>query len=426
MDKVFAVIKREYLERVRSKWFVFATVFGPLMMAVLLFLPAWLATKTQASAEAGNIVILDATAAGLGQRVAENLAAYGAAPEVQSVTSDQLTAAESTATRAVMAKSREGYLIVDALTLSGERARYAGRNASTVPDMRRLEEAVKQAVLTRRYEAEGLDAQRIRLLSNIKFQMDAQRLGERGRGGAGEGAMALAYGIALLLYMSIMLYGQAIMMGVIEEKSQRVAEVVVASIPPDKLLAGKVLGVGAVGMTQQLVWVGSAVTLMNFRKPIEAALGLSSAMPGFTLPTVSFGTALIFLLYFVLGYALFATLFAAAGSMVSSTQDAQQVATPLVMLIIPSLLLLPPVLFSPNGSLARTVSMIPFSAPILMPVRMSLTSVSPLELGGSLLLLFLTCLGAMWLAARIYRTGVLMYGKKPSLREVLHWVRVAR
>jgi ABC-2 type transport system permease protein len=426
MDKVFAVIKREYLERVRSKWFIFATVFGPLLMAVLMFLPAWLATKTQPSSDAGNIVILDASAVGLGQRVADQLAAFGAAPTVEVLTGDKLAEAESTVTRAVMGKTREGYLVLDPLTVSGERSRYAGRNASTVPDMRRLEEAVKQAVLARRFEAEGLDPQRIRLLSKLDLKMDAQRLGERGRGGAGEGAMALAYGIALLLYMSIMLYGQAIMMGVIEEKSQRVAEVVVAAIPPDKLLAGKVLGVGAVGLTQQLVWVGSALTLMNFRKPIEAALGLNSGMAAFTLPSVSFGTALLFICFFILGYTLFATLFAAAGSMVSSTQDAQQVATPLVMLIIPSLLLLPPVLFAPNGSLARTVSLIPFSAPILMPVRMSLTTVSPLELVASLALLLLTCLGAMWLAARIYRTGVLMYGKKPTLREVLHWVRVAR
>ena len=426
MDKVFAVIKREYLERVRSKWFIFATVFGPLLMAVLMFLPAWLATKTQPSSDAGNIVILDASEVGLGQRVSDQLAAFGAAPAVELVTGDKLAEAESTATRAVMEKKREGYLVLDALTATGERSRYAGRNASTVPDMRRLEEAVKQSVLGRRFEAEGLDPQRIRMLSKLDLKLDAQRLGERGRGGAGEGAMALAYGIALLLYMSIMLYGQAIMMGVIEEKSQRVAEVVVAAIPPEKLLAGKVLGVGAVGLTQQLVWVGSALTLMNFRKPIEAALGLNSGMAAFTLPSVSFGTALLFICFFILGYTLFATLFAAAGSMVSSTQDAQQVATPLVMLIIPSLLLLPPVLFAPNGSLARTVSLIPFSAPILMPVRMSLTTVSPLELVASLGLLLLTCLGAMWLAARIYRTGVLMYGKKPTLREVLHWVRVSR
>jgi ABC-2 type transport system permease protein len=296
---------------------------------VLMFLPAWLATKTQPSSDAGNIVILDASGAGLGQRVADQLAAFGAAPAVELLTSDKLAEAESTATRAVMGKTREGYLVLDALTATGERSRYAGRNASTVPDMRRLEEAVKQAVLGKRFEAEGLDPQRIRMLSKLDLKMDAQRLGERGRGGAGEGAMALAYGIALLLYMSIMLYGQAIMMGVIEEKSQRVAEVVVAAIPPDKLLAGKVLGVGAVGMTQQLVWVGSALTLMNFRKPIEAALGLNAGMPAFQLPSVSFGTALLFLCFFILGYTLFATLFAAAGSMVSSTQDAQQVATPL-------------------------------------------------------------------------------------------------
>lgn len=424
MGKLIAVIKREYLERVRSKWFVFATVFGPLMMAVLAVLPAYLASKSKPSADVADIVILDASASDLGARVARTLGAFGKVPEVRTVSPSELAQAESTVTRMVMAKSVQGYMVVDQLTKAGERARYAGRNASTLPDVEKLQEAVKSAVLGMRFEAAGLDAQKVQALSTLKIKMDAERLTESGRGGGGKGNAALAYGVALLLYMSIVLYGQSILMGVIEEKSQRVAEVVVAAVPADTLLAGKVIGVGAVGLTQQLVWVASAVVLMKFQQPIMASLGLP-AMP-LSMPQVSMGTAVAYFCFYILGFVFFTSLFGAVGSMVSSTQDAQQVSTPLTMLIVPSIVLLMPVLMSPNGGLARAVSIIPFTAPILMPVRMSLTAVPWYEMTASIGLLLLSCAGAMWLAARIYRVGVLMYGKKPSFAEVARWVRFAR
>ena len=138
MGKMFAVIKREYLERVRSKWFVVATVFGPLMMAVLTILPAYMASKTTPSNEVANIVILDASGTGLGDRISQQLGALGRTPQVRAITPAGIALAESTATREVIDKSFEGYLVVDALTQSGARARYAGRNASTIPDMERL------------------------------------------------------------------------------------------------------------------------------------------------------------------------------------------------------------------------------------------------------------------------------------------------
>jgi ABC-2 type transport system permease protein len=433
MDKVFAVVKREYLERVRSRWFVIATVFGPLMMAALIILPAWLASRTRPSTAAGDVVILDATGAGLGDRIATLLKAQGGTPVVRAVAPTELAAAESTAVAEVMAKPSteaqattvQGYLVVDQLTAAGEKARYAGRNASTIPDMERLEAAIRQSVLAARFEQAGLDAQRVQALSSIRLDLDTERLTERGRGGSGRGNVALAYAIALLLYMSIVLYGNAILMGVIEEKTQRVAEVVVASISPEKLLAGKVLGVGSVGLTQQLVWVGSALLLMRFQGSIMGALGLPAAT-AMQMPSVSLSTGLAFICFFVLGYTLFATMFAAAGSMVSSTQDAQQVATPLTLLIVPSVLLLTPVLLEPSGTLSRVVSLLPFTAPILMPVRMSLTSVPWYEVLAAIALLVLTCLGAIWLAARIYRVGVLMYGKKPSMAELGRWIRYSR
>ena len=424
MGKMFAVIKREYLERVRSKWFVVATVFGPLMMAVLTILPAYMASMTRPSKNVANIVILDASGTGLGDRIAQQLGSLGRIPQIRTIAPAGIALAESTATREVINKTVEGYLVVDALTQSGERARYAGRNASTIPDIDRLQDATRGAVLAMRFEAAGLDAQKVQSLSRMHLKLDAERLTKEGRGASGKGNVALAYVMALLLYMSIILYGQSILMGVIEEKTQRVAEVVVASIPSNELLAGKVLGVGAVGLAQQIVWVTSGLLLLKFQQPIMQALGLPAV--GMQMPQVSIGTGVAFFAYFVLGFIFFTSLFAAAGSMVSSTQDAQQVSTPLTFLIIPSILLLTPVLLQPNGTLARVVTLIPFTSPILMPVRMSITSVPWWEVAASITILIATCLGAIWLAARIYRVGVLMYGKKASLREVLRWVRLAR
>lgn len=421
MDKIFAILKREYLERVRTKSFLIATFFGPVLMAVLLILPAWLATKTRISTDVANVVVIDASGTDLGDRVAKQLSRNGGSAEVRAVAPREVAAAESLATQEVVAKKREGYLIIGQETASGERARYAGRNASTLPDMRFVEESIEQSVRNSRFEAAGLDGQQVQAMSDVRLSLGTVRLSERGRGSAGRENVALAYVIALLLYMSIVLYGQSIMLSVIEEKTQRVAEVVVSAVRPSQLLAGKVLGVGAVGLTQQLIWVLSGILLVKFQAPIMQAMGLGAAPVA--VPSVSLGTALIFLVFFVLGFTFFTTLFAAAGSMVSSTQDAQQVATPLTMLIIPSILLLTPVLLEPNGVLSRVVTMIPFTAPILMPVRMSLTSVPWFEVLGSIAIMLLTCLAAIWVAARIYRVGVLMYGKKPSMSEVARWIR---
>ena len=329
--------------------------------------------------------------------------------------------AESLATQEVITKKREGYLVLGQETTSGERARYAGRNASTLPDMRYVEESIEQSVRNARFEAAGLDGPQVQAMSDVRLALGTERLSERGRGSGGRENVALAYVIAMLLYTSIVLYGQSIMMSVIEEKTQRVAEVVVSAVHPTQLLAGKVLGVGAVGLTQQLIWVLSGVLLVRFQQPIMSAMGLGGAP--MVVPSVSISTAVVFLVFFVLGFTFFTAMFAAAGSMVSSTQDAQQVATPLTLLIIPSILLLTPVMLEPNGALSRIVTLIPFTSPILMPVRMSLTNVPWFEVLGSIAILVATCFAAIWVAARIYRVGVLMYGKKPSMGELARWIR---
>lgn len=429
MAKLFAIAKREYLERVRTKWFIVATLLGPIMLAVITILPAYLAMRSMGSSNVSNIAVLDASGTDLGRRVSGSLVGGPmgdtASALVRIVAPSELAQAESLATSQVMAKDNlQGYLVIDSSTTKGVAARYAGRNASTIPDMERIEGAVRQGLLAMRLQGAGLDPEQVKQLSKVNIKLSTERITDKGRGGSGQGNVIFAFAIAFLLYMSIILYGQTILRGVVEEKTTRVAEVVVASVSPDKLLAGKVLGVGAVGLTQQVVWVVSSVLLLRMRGPIMAQLGLPNV--NVPLPDVGIGTGVLLILFFVLGFTFYASLFAAVGAMVNNDQDAAQASTPVTLLLVFSAIFIQPVLLDPTSQLSKVMSWLPFSAPVLMPVRMSLISVSWLEIAAVLAGMVVACAGAVWLAARIYRVGILMYGKKPSLAELGRWIRYAR
>ena len=427
MGKFWVVFKREYLERVRSKWFIIATLFGPLFFAAITIVPMIMAARTKQSADLSNIAIIDATGAGLGNRVSNaltgGLQGEPSQAQVREVTVTELAAAESLATSQTIAKTIRGYLVVDSATMAGTQARYAGRNASSLVDVSRIERAVRQGVMTQRLEAEGLDAQRVTDLTTFRLNLKAERITDSGRGGSAMANTIFGYVVAFLLYLMIAIYGQYILRGVMEEKMTRVAEVVVSSVPTDTLLAGKVLGVGAVAMTQQIAWAVSALALVYLRQPILAKFG-ATQVP-FALPSISLTAGIALLLFFILGFIFYASLFAAVGAMVNSDQDAQQAAMPVTVLLIASIVFIQPILMNPQSTLATVMSLLPFSAPILMPLRMTLTSVPWYELVGSIVGVALACVAAIWLAARIYRVGLLMYGKRPSVRELVRWVRYA-
>ena len=428
MAKLWAVAKREYVERVRSRWFVIATLLGPLMMAVLFLLPIYMRTRGMDSAKASNIVILDATRTDLGAAVAQSLGGGlqgdTSLAHVIRLAPSELAEAESSATRDVMAKRLDGYLVLDSLSSFGMSARYAGRNASTIPDMERIKRQVEQAVLVNRLERAGFDADRVRSLSRVNLRLTTERITETGRGGSGAGNIAVAFIASFVLYTLIVLYGQTILRGVVDEKNNRVAEVVVASVQPESLLAGKVLGVGSVALTQLAAWTASLALFVRFRAPILAWLGMPNAP--IPLPGVGFLDIVMLLVFFVLGFILYAALFAAIGAMVSNEQDAQQAATPVTILIVMSAVFIQPVMLNPTGTTNKVISWIPFSAPILMPVRMSIVAVPWYEVALVMLGLIAACVVCLWLAARIYRVGILMYGKRPSLMEVARWIKYAR
>lgn len=428
MAKLWAIIKREYLERVRSKWFLIATFFGPIFFSAIIIVPAWLASKSKATSDVYNSVILDATGTEFGRRLAINIAGDSTnsdkIPTVIAVAPSELTKAESTATHAVMRKERTGYIVVNQQTLAGESARYAGTNATSIADMAQIKTAIRQTILASRLEKVGLDNARMKEITFIPLDFSTERITERGRAGSGMASVMFGFAIGFLLYLSIVIYGQTIMSGVLEEKTTRVAEVVMSSVPTDTLLAGKVLGVGAVGLTQQIIWIGTTYVLLKLRAPIMAKLGAPTM--NFTLPDISLGAGILFLLFFLLGFIFYSSLYAAVGSSVNSESEARQAASPLMIMIVSTGVFIQPVLLNPTGTTAKVLSLIPISSPIIMPIRMAVTGVPPLEMTASLGFLVIGCIAALWLASRIYRVGLLMYGKRPTMKEMLRWVSYAR
>jgi ABC-2 type transport system permease protein len=328
-----------------------------------------------------------------------------------------------------------GYLVLSDSTLAGKSVRYAGRNASSLSDMDKLQSTVRQSVMMVRLQSQGVQQSVINDLARTRLRFNTERLNERGRSGSGQAGLFAGLVVGVMLLMLIMIHGQNILRGVLEEKSTRVAEVVISSVKPETLLAGKVIGVGAVGLTQQIAWLAITAYLVSFLMPIvlkntgvaasAAGAGAAASPVAGILASMTPMVIAIAIGYFIIGFVFYATLFAAAGSMVNSEQEAQQAALPVIALVMSAWLCVNPIMLAPTGKLAVVLSWLPWASPIIMPIRMGLTSVSPLEIGGSMLVAILGSIGSMWLSARIYRVGMLMYGKKPSFGEVVKWIRYA-
>jgi ABC-2 type transport system permease protein len=444
MGKLFVVAKREYLERVRSRWFLVITLAVPALMAGVLMFPIYMASRSGASTALRHITIIDATNSVLGDRVANVLMTDSTLADrktdsvktrVVKVSPDGIAAAEAAAAAEVQQPNHiTGYLVLDDSTAAGARARYAGRNASGISDMDKLQNVIQQQVMVYRLEHEGVKQDIVSELATNKLRLDSERLTERGRAGSGQAGLFAGIIVGVLLFMSIIIHGQNILRGVLEEKTTRVAEVVISSVKPETLLAGKVLGVGAVGLTQQIAWFAIGGYLVQFLAPVVMKGGSfgsaagAAAGAGASLGSIggmTYGMIIVALVYFLVGFVFYASLYAAAGSMVNSEQEAQQAAVPVMLLAMTTWIMVNPVLINPNGTLAVVLSWLPWSSPIIMPMRMGLTSVSPLAVAGSIGVAILGSVFAVWLSARIYRVGMLMYGKKPSFAEVAKWIRYA-
>lgn len=421
MRKLWTVFKREYLERVRTRWFVIATVFGPIFFGTLIFLPAFMTSRERPSQDIGRIRILDATSAQLARNVAVELngglLGDTLLTQVVAVPPGALAAAESAATEAVLRREIKGYLVLTPDVFEARKARYAGMNATAIADVKRIESVVSREILAEELRKAGVGTADADRMKRYRFSLQAERLTATGRGGSGQVNLIFAITVGMLLYMTILLYGQNVLRGVIEEKQSRVAEVVVSSVRPTTLLAGKVLGVGAVGLTQMFVWMWATILMVRFRVSLMQRFGLEAAP--IQLPNLPPELLILLLAFFLLGYTLYSALFAMVGAMVSSDHEAQQAQMPVVLMLVVSIMFLQPVLANPDGRLALTVSLVPLSSPIMMPLRMASAAVPPWEIALSLLALVAACYLAIQVAAWVYRVGLLLYGKRITFREIL-------
>jgi ABC-2 type transport system permease protein len=422
MHKIFVVVRREFVERVRSRWFIIGTVLGPLLMLGFLVLPILLSQHGGSR----TIAVLDATTAGFGERVtsAINHAKAATAEDVVVAPARLDTAADSLAT-IVGTKAIDGFLILTDSVLADGKAEYRGTNVSSMSDMRTLENTLRSTVFAERLQQAGVNPSVVDQ-AQIPVDLKTSKI-ENGKvtGESGESAFILAYFSWLLLYIAILLYGIQVMGSVVEEKTSRVVEVLVSSLRPFELLSGKIIGVGAVGLFQLGIWLGFGKLALDKRAEIVGMISHEGgqAMAGFALPPVPIATIVVLLTYFVLGYFLYAAMFAAVASMASSEQDARQAQTPVTMLLVIPAMLVMGVINNPDGGLARAISLIPFSSPIAMPVRWVAAPIPLIELIESLAILVATVIAVMWLAGRIYRVGILMHGKRPKLKDVVQWIR---
>ncbi|HXE77436.1 MAG TPA: ABC transporter permease [Rhodanobacter sp.] len=437
MKKILAVVRREFVERVRTKAFVISTVLLPVFMVAVVLLPALMMSGGDRTS---RVAVVDASSTGLGQPVSHALESekLGNGPNAKArytvqvfpATSDDLTNVRDdliASTGFSGDKQKDGWngvLVLTDDTLATGKLSYYGGNVGSLESMSKLQRAVSNALVGVRLGKSGVDAALVKQAMKPADMNTTKVSDGKLTGQSGAESYMIAFFMAFLLYMAILVYGQQTMTSVIEEKTSRIMEVLTSSLTSFEMLLGKVLGVGSAGLAQMAIWGGTVFVLSSQRTPLAAMFGMSAdAAQSFPIPSMPPGLLVVFLLYFALGFMLYGALYAAIGAMCNTVQETQQYAIFVTMFIMVGFFAVFALVKDPTGPLGITMSYIPFFAPFTMPVRWSLTSVPPLELALSLALMVVALLACVWLAARIYRTGILMYGKKPSWRELWRWVR---
>ncbi len=431
MNKILAVIRREFIERVRTRAFIIGTVLVPALWIGFGLLPRLLLERETG---AQRLVVLDRTQSLVGERVAHALEAVKAGegeaaqfavqrmevgPGWETVR-DSLVQLIGLSQPAVAAP--HGVLILDELSVDSGKATYLGSNVASPRITTAIERAIEPALLAIRLERMHLDSSAV-AAAMVRLSLQTTRVTEgHATAQSGEQTFFLAYFIDMLMYFALLFYGIQVSSAVMEEKTNRIVEILISSLRPFDLLMGKVVGVGAAGLMQMGIWLGTGLFVSRIlSRPGPAG----SAATGFQLPEVSGALVGVILICFLLGFFFYASIYAAIGSMCNTQQEAQQTATPVTMLVVAGMILMFGLVNDPNSTLARVVTFIPFFTALVLPVRYALTPLPLPEVFGGILALVIGILAVVWLAGRIYRVGILSYGKKPSLRELWRWVRTA-
>ena len=420
MRKIWIIVKREYKDSVYKKSFIITTILMPVIMLSFVFVPALL-TSLEVD-ETTKIIVVDYTDL-IYDSLATKLATLKLTDGSDKYYIDRVVAnvnefeiLKESLKQRITDEEIDGFIHIPPAVLDSGAFEYYARNVGNFELNREIRNLVNDIIVQHRITESGLEPELVNTLTR-RIQLRTVKI----KKGAEEAESSFieeyfaTFAFVLILYVTILIYGAAIMRGVLQEKTSRVVEIMLSTANSFQLMVGKIIGLGSVGLTQYLIWSLFGGLLLTYGAVLNPT---ASSLPDFSL-----GLFIYFILFFLLGYFLFATIYAAIGAMTNSDQEAQQLSMPVVLLIIVPILVFAFIVKNPDSTTAVVLSMIPFFSPILMFARINISSPSFIEIGSAILILILTILSLMYVAARIYRIGILMYGKRPNLPELMRWIR---
>lgn len=426
-QRVTTVARREFLARVRSRWFLFSTLVVPVLFLGAMILPAVLVDRSIDDPK--PIFVIDNAGNDIADRLIEALRLNEIPAELlvdrvgptagDPLDMESLRGRIAAQEESADAEKAAAWLYLPA-NLIEEGTAILVEDRDTGPVLRRRVSSTLQEVVTSyRLERAGVEAVTIEEVLRPTSVSVEPLSAEDGPAGLRQ---VLGFVFAMALYVMFIVYGQMIARGVLEEKTSDIVEILISSVRPWEMMLGKILGIGAVGLTQVAIW-GVVIS-------VAAAFGLAGAAPALAQlgldisgVTVPWDLILWSIVYFITGYLLYSGVFAAAGALVTSEQDVQQVLIPALMPIILPILVLPAAMQTPDAAWVVAMSLFPFFSPILMPMRIAASHVPLWQSALAVVLLFAATLALAWAAGRIYRVGILMKGKRPNLPELVRWLR---
>jgi ABC-2 type transport system permease protein len=421
MSKTTLIIKREYLTRVRKKTFIISTILFPLLYLGLIFGTSYIAAKTGTHL---NVAVIDSSGFfDAGKIARENMRDSSSRLTLVNMNQDTLAAH-------LKKEGYDGYVIIPAslnwknnsasnLTIFTSRT-IGGEGTGPIQNkLNNIWNSVKNEQL-------GIDESKKAILEKNTINVTPQNINDKTANS--NVATGIAYTSGILIYIILLLYGSQVMMGVMEEKTNRIAEVIVSSVKPFQLMLGKIIGIGLVALTQFLIWVAFVFIIYNVTSASAGGGAMSQMVGGAQKIFMSINVPLIlfcFIFYLLGGFFFYASLYAAIGSAVNEDmREAQSLSFPVTMLVIISITMMSSAMKDPSGPLAVWASIIPFSSPIMMMARIPFGvpgTVPWWQLGASMGTLIVGFMFTTWFAGKIYRTGILMYGKKPTWKEMIKW-----
>jgi ABC-2 type transport system permease protein len=449
MRKFLAVVRREYKKVVFTWAFLIGTLVAPLLASMFAVVPMVILSI---KGDVQRIAVVDYTGGKIAARFKENLSPQKIDAKAQQAARETLKdvseSQEETMKRGaqtlgegfvfvdyaagekpieqirdelnaqIQAESLDGYLIIPPnFDAPDAKFEYYSRNSGDFVTKSALEDALNEAVRSERFARADIDEKKLKELSR-NISLNVSKISERGAEKDDGGAFGAAFIIGLLIYITLAIYGQAILGAIVEEKETRIAEILFSSARPFELMMGKLVGVGLAGLTQLAIWLSSAIVLLAVGATQMDAAGIPLSMPNITPLSVIY-----FFIFFLLGFFIYATIFALIGSMVTTVQEGGQFAMIPVFLLLSGFYCIFPIARDPNSTFSFWVSVAPFLATITMPVRIAMETPPAWQIGLAILFNITAIFGLVWLAARVYRVGMLMYGKRATIPEVWKWIR---